>query len=404
MSASTIKQAAASRIEADSAALVELSQRIHAHPELAFAEERASLWCAEMLSAAGFDVERGVGGLPTALRATAGRGSLRIALCAEYDALPGIGHACGHNVICAASVGAAIGAAAVADAADLTVIVLGTPAEELFGLRDIPPGVAGAGKAVLLQAGAFDRVHAAMMCHPAPVDIAAASTRVIGRIRARFAVNDAGTSPILASMRDLLPADQAVTIWQVAAGGLQVQAPAGCSVHLVQSLGCWGLSAHGEKAASADFAVWGDAVDDVEAIVARLDACARSAAGATGTRVQVERFVPYAPMRHDPDLAAMYRANAIALGRTFPDLGEVADHLGFATDMGNVSHRVPAIHPLIGIETSALNHQPEFAPACAGPSADRAVLDGATALAWTAIDASRSPATRDRLLQARLPG
>jgi metal-dependent amidase/aminoacylase/carboxypeptidase family protein len=188
MSAYTMKQAAVSRIEADSTALVELSRRVHAHPELAFAEERASHWCAEMLSEAGFDVERGVAGLPTALRATAGSGSLRIALCAEYDAYPGIGHACGHNVICVASVGAAIGAAAVADAADLAVVVLGTPGEELFGLCDIPPGIPGAGKAVLLQAGAFDGVHAALMCHPAPVDIATASTRAITRIRARFAV------------------------------------------------------------------------------------------------------------------------------------------------------------------------------------------------------------------------
>lgn len=399
VSVSAIKQTAASRIEADSAALAGLSRRIHAHPELAFAEERASRWCAEMLLAAGFDVERGVGGLPTALRATAGSGSLRVALCAEYDALPGIGHACGHNVICAASLGAAIGAASAADAADLTVIVLGTPAEELFGLRDIPAGVAGAGKAVLLEAGVYDDVHAALMCHPAPVDIAAASTRAITRFRASFAVTGAGTSPILASPADLLPADQAVTACQVAAGELRAGAPAGCSVHLVHSVGCWGLAAHGEKSASADFAVWGDDLGDVEAMASRLEECAKAAADATGTRVQAERLVPYAPMRHDPDLVAMYLANATALGRTFPDLGPLADHLGFATDMGNVSRRIPAIHPLIGIQTSALNHQPEFAAACATPSADRAVLDGAMALAWTVIDAALSPATRDRLLR-----
>jgi metal-dependent amidase/aminoacylase/carboxypeptidase family protein len=95
-------------------------------------------------------------------------------------------------------------------------------------------------------------------------------------------------------------------------------------------------------------------------MASRLDTCARSAAAATGTRVQVERFVPHAPMRQDPDLAAIYRANAIALGRTFPDLGSLAGHLGVATDMGTVSQRIPAIHPFIGIETTAFNHQPEL--------------------------------------------
>src|SRR5438067_13472590 len=103
------------RVAASRDRLVALSHRIHSHPELAFEEERASTWCAEALDAAGFTVERGACDLPTAFVARAGSGPLHLALCAEYDCLPGIGHACGHNLIAAIAVGAGVAAARVAD-------------------------------------------------------------------------------------------------------------------------------------------------------------------------------------------------------------------------------------------------------------------------------------------------
>src|SRR5438034_8472160 len=154
------RAAAGERVAASRDRLVALSHRIHAHPELAFEEERASTWCAEALDAAGFTVERGVCDLPTAFVARAGSGPLHLALCAEYDCLPGIGHACGHNIIAAIAVGAGVAAARVADDVGLTVSVVGTPAEER-----------GGGKILLLERGAFAGVHAAMMVHPAPVDV-----------------------------------------------------------------------------------------------------------------------------------------------------------------------------------------------------------------------------------------
>src|SRR5579871_4382754 len=157
------KAAARERLEGQQARLIALSHRIHAHPELAFEEERAATWLCEALAAAGFAVERGVGGLPTAFVARAGTGPLHLAFCAEYDCLPGIGHACGHNIIAAIAVGAAIAAAAVADEVGLTVTVLGTPAEEVGD---------AAGKVVMLERGAFEGVHAAMMVHPGPLDVA----------------------------------------------------------------------------------------------------------------------------------------------------------------------------------------------------------------------------------------
>jgi len=125
------KSAAQERFEFARAGLIDLSHRIHAHPELGFEEEQASAWLCESLDGAGFTVEKGICGLPTAFRARAGSGPLHIAICAEYDSLPGIGHACGHNIIAASAVGATLGAVKVADEIGLTISVIGTPAEEV---------------------------------------------------------------------------------------------------------------------------------------------------------------------------------------------------------------------------------------------------------------------------------
>src|SRR5437763_10256959 len=147
------------QLDAHLTGLLDLSHTIHSHPELAFEEERAAAWVGESLAAGGFEVENGVCDLPTALIATAGSGPMVVAVCAEYDALPGIGHACGHNVIAATAVGAGLALAPLVDDLDLRVTILGTPAEE-----------GGGGKVFLLERGAFEGVDAAMMVHPAPYE------------------------------------------------------------------------------------------------------------------------------------------------------------------------------------------------------------------------------------------
>ena len=143
--------------------LVALSHDIHAEPELAFAEHRIYAKIPALAAERGFLIEAAPGGLDTAFRAVYGSGSLVVGICAEYDALPGIGHACGHNIIAASAVGISLALAEVADALDLTVVLIGTPAEE-----------AGGGKVLLLNAGAFDDIAASVMLHPGPADIAAA--------------------------------------------------------------------------------------------------------------------------------------------------------------------------------------------------------------------------------------
>jgi amidohydrolase len=150
-----LKESARASVDAAADRLVELSHRIHAHPELAFDEHRASRWVAEELERAGLTVERGVADLPTALVASAGSGPLVLGICCEYDALPDVGHACGHNVIAAAGVGAAVGLAALADDLGITVKVFGTPAEE-----------GGGGKVLMIDRGVFAGTHATMMVHP----------------------------------------------------------------------------------------------------------------------------------------------------------------------------------------------------------------------------------------------
>ena len=169
------KDAARERLAARRDDLVALSRRIHAHPELAFEEERAAGWSSDALDAAGFHVEPAVCDVPTAFLARAGSGPLHIAICAEYDALPDIGHACGHNLIAASAVGAALAAARVADDLGLTITVVGTPAEE-----------SGGGKIRLLERGAFTGVHAAMMVHPAPFDMAEPPTLAFSEFDAHF--------------------------------------------------------------------------------------------------------------------------------------------------------------------------------------------------------------------------
>ncbi|MDE3065896.1 MAG: amidohydrolase, partial [Acidobacteriota bacterium] len=153
----TPEERAAQEVASARTRLLDLSAFVHAHPELGYEEFASSAAVADAAAAHGLAVERGVAGLPTAFAARAGSGSLHLVLCAEYDALPDVGHACGHNIIAAASLGAALGLAAVADELDLRVTLLGTPSEE-----------GGGGKIDLINAGLFADAHAAMMVHPWP--------------------------------------------------------------------------------------------------------------------------------------------------------------------------------------------------------------------------------------------
>ncbi len=385
-----VKEQARMVIDGQRDRLVTLSHTIHDHPETAFEEDRAAAWTAESLADSGFAVTRGVAGLDTAFSAESGSGPLVVAVCAEYDALPGVGHACGHNIIAASAVGAGMGLAAVADELGITVRVLGTPAEE-----------GGGGKIMMLDHGLFDDVHAAMMIHPWPADRLAGICLAVSHFDVTFAGKSAHAS---AAPWEGVNAGDAMTIAQVALGLLRQQLRPGDQVH--------GIVTDGGQAANiipdavrGRFMCRSTTIGGLEALEPRIMACFAAGAQATGCTVTTEALSPvYSHMESDLDLLALYRANAEALGREFTLDDEAAPLPTFSTDMANVSLAVPTIHPLVGIDAAgAVNHQPEFAAACITPSADAALRDGAVSMAWTVIDAARSGPTRERLLTGR-PG
>jgi amidohydrolase len=368
------KAAARETIGSSAQSLIGLSHRVHAHPELKFEEEQSSKWTAGVLADAGLSVDMGICDLPTAFSCSIGSGSLHLAICAEYDALPGIGHACGHNIIAATAVGAGLALAPLVDDLDLRVTILGTPAEE-----------GGGGKVFLLERGAFDGVDAAMMVHPAPYEDLEPRISAV----AHFGVIYEGRASHAAAAPALgINAADAFTVAQVAIGLLRQHLRPGDQVHGIVTRGGDAPNVVPARA-EGDWMVRSTTVADLDIVRPRIERCFAAGALATGATVSIEDVAPvYTHMVHDHALLDLYRENAIALGRTPHDENEIT----FSTDMGNVSLDIPSIHPCIAIESGgAVNHQPEFAGACINESADRAVLEGALALAWTAIDVASGP-------------
>jgi amidohydrolase len=387
LAASAAKDAAAAVVDRHLDELVSLSHSVHSTPELCFGETISARTVAEAMRAGGLWVEEGVYDLPTALESRAGDGELVVAVCAEYDALPGVGHACGHNIIAATAVGAGLALAAVADDLGLTVRVLGTPAEE-----------GGGGKVLMLQRGAFAGVHAAMMVHPWPTERLTGTCLAVAHYDVSYSGREAHAS---AAPWEGVNAQDALTVAQVAIGLLRQQLPPGDQVHgvVTQSAGAANVI---PAAVTARYMVRSRTIEGLHALRPRVDACFEAGALATGCTLAYEELSPvYSHMEADPALLRAYRSNAEALGRSFEADDDGAPLPTFSTDMANVSLAVPTIHPLIGIEThGAVNHQHEFAAACITRSADAAVRDGAVALAWTAIDAATDPELRERLLRA----
>ncbi|GAB3559682.1 M20 family metallopeptidase [Spelaeicoccus albus] len=370
---SDFKEAARESIDSRARALIELSQRLHDSPEIGWHEFDSSRDVAEVLAGMGFGIERGYLGLPTALRATYGAGPFRIGLMAEYDALPGLGHACGHNLITAMSVGAAYALAQVADAAGLTVEVYGTPAEE-----------GGGGKIEMLERGAFAGLDLAMMAHPAPVDVAEARPFAVAHSHIEYV----GKAAHAAAFPTLgINAADAFTIAQTSIALLRQQLPPTVRVHGVMTNAGEAPNAIPERTEGRWY-VRAASLAELDDVQERVEKCFHAGALATGCELTITpESKPYAEFRTDRAALDFYRANAETLGRKLESEGPATQMATASTDMGNVSQIVPAIHPYIGVDSfPVLNHQKEFADHCIGLVAEKALLDGATALAWTALD------------------
>ena len=373
-----LKQRVAAAVDRLGDELTALSHRIHAHPELAFEETRASGWLCEFLDKQGFRVEPGVGGVGTAFRATleTGPGPTLAILC-EYDALPGVGHACGHNVIAAAGAGA--GAALMAARDGLPpgrIVVIGTPAEER-----------GGGKGVLVEAGVFQDVDGAMMIHG--FDRTLLHQDLLGVVRATFEWAGKATHASADPWEGVNALDACVQTFN-AVSMLRQQMRPDCRIHGVVADGGAAANIIPERAV-ADFNVRGPSLEAMWALYRRVVACAEAAALATGARLTVTRHRDvYEPLRRNQALLDVFAGNLGAAG-----LGEgppAPDRLA-SSDIGNVSQVTPTIHAWIAIAPlGTAIHTREFASAAATPGARAGLLAGAKLMALSAVDLLADPA------------
>lgn len=363
--------------------LVAVSREIHAHPELAFEEHRAHDLLTGVLEAEGLEVQRHACGLDTGFVARAGREGPVVAVLCEYDALPGLGHACGHNVIAAAGLGAGLAAAALAGELGGRVLVLGTPAEE-----------GGGGKLPFVDAGVFDGVTAAMMIHPADADLRSISSLAVDQLVVAYEgrASHAAAAPELG--RNAL--DAAVL------GYVNVAA---LRQHLGPRERVHGIITHGGDRPNVvpdhtamHWYARAACLADLDALAARVWACLQAGADAAGCRMTGEWVGPrYAEVVDDPALLDAFARNAAALGRDLHEPGPGAEVVG-STDMGNVSQVVPSIHPMLAVAPPGVAiHTPEFTRHAGDAAGDRAVIDGASALATTVADVWLDPDLRGRL-------
>jgi amidohydrolase len=354
--------------------LLRVSREIHVHPELAFEEHEAARRLTEVLRSAGLEVETGAYGLETAFAAElAGRGEACVAVLAEYDALPEIGHACGHNLIAAAGVGAGLALSTLADRLPGRVRVLGTPAEER-----------GGGKELMARRGAFDGVDAAMMIHPASVNLVTMPCIAMGEVEAVYR----GKAAHAAAMpeRGINALDALVIGYQSIAALRQHIKPTE-RVHGIITDGGQAPNIVPERAAGRFYARTANA-EELEVLKSRVERCLRAGAQAAGAELEL-RWDPvdYLDIRYNEPLAETFRANAESLGREFFPYDKLPPGVQGSTDMGNVSHRVPSIHPMLAASPLHVTiHNPEFAKWAGSEQGEAAALDGAKALAMTALD------------------
>lgn len=365
-----------------------MAHQIHSNPEVAFEEVRSSEAAAALLAEGGFEVERGTGGLPTAFTATAGSGELKVALCVEYDALPHIGHACGHNLIAGASVAAALALRPHVDELGITLKAIGTPAEE-----------SGGGKALLLARGAFDGICLALMVHPVQDGVtynpAGTSAQAMGKYKATFIgkAAHAAAAPHLG-----VNAADAAVLSQVAVGLLRQQIPGDHRIALYIAEAGHATNIIPERAV-VEFECRAFSLGEYEALLERVLACLKGAALATGTTLAVEPTEPaYEPLLQDNALAAHWTEAMHIFGK---DTASSAGMSGGSTDMGNVSQVIPTLHPWLSIPGANVPiHSYGFAAFADSPEAYGVMFEAATALTWTIAGAATTPAERERFIKS----
>ena len=377
MDAGELKSRVIGEIENYRDELKELSLRIHSNPEIAFQEEKAATWLTDYLKEKGFSIEKGICGLATAFRAGYGKGKPVIALLAEYDALPKLGHACGHNIIATSAVGAGIAAKLAVDEFGGTVQVLGTPGEEMYG-----------GKVYMVRKGAFKDVDAVMMVHPAGLNTAATKFLACQTLEVEFFGKPAHAA---ARPEVGINALEAMLMSYAAINSLRQHIKDTARIHGIITDG--GEAANIVPAHTAGHFIVRAAEDSyLDELKERVLNCFMGAATATGAKLKYKwGEARYAPLRNNFTLARMFRKNLQSLGRR---VHLVDPRIGIgSSDIGNVSRVVPSIHPLIAIASAgAVTHSPQFAETAASEAGMRGLIDAAKALAMTVVDLVAEPA------------
>lgn len=368
--------------------LLRVSHAIHARPELAFEEFEAARLLMAAVKHAGLPVRAGAYGLETAFESEFGAsGAPRVALLAEYDALPGIGHACGHNLIATAGVGAALALGALGGRLPGRVRLLGTPAEER-----------GGGKEIMAREGAFDGVDAALMVHPSGIDLVTMPCIAIAEVEVVYAGRAAHASAM--PDRGINALDALVIAYQSIAALRQ---------HIRSTERIHGIVTDGGQApnivpdrAAGRFYVRAKNAEELDALKPRVAGCLRAGAEATGAELTATwGDVDYLDLNTSWPLAEAYQRNAEKLGRSFFPWEKLPPGVSGSTDMGNVSHRVPSIHPMIAAAPPHCTiHNAEFARWAGSEMGDQAAIDGAKALAMTALDYFADGELRERTERA----
>ncbi len=367
------KQAASDRFAAVESELQEISHWMYHNPEIAWEEVNTSARLVEFLRNHDFEVDYPAFGLDTAFAARAGTEGPEVVICAEYDALPEVGHACGHNIIATAALGAGVALVDAATELGFRVRVQGTPAEESYG-----------GKVDLINNGAFEGAALSMMIHPLPADIVDPAFLGVAHIEVEFHGKESHAA--FAPQLGVNALDAAVQAY-VNVSTLRQAIYSTDKIH--------GIITHGGGApnvipgfTSMAWYVRAGTKERLDELYEKVIACFEAAATATGCSYEVKQLGhTYTDLVSDPLMVDLYQANSTALGRP---MGRGADRdpgAAGSTDMGNVSHEVPSIHPMLDIKCSpAVNHQKEFAAATIKPPGDLAIRDGALGMAWTVID------------------
>jgi len=368
-----LKHQARQRVADQQPRLEELNLWLHDHPETAYQEYQSSARLARTLEGYGFEVEHPAHGLDTSFAARSGRRGPELVICAEYDALPGIGHACGHNIIASSAVGAGLALQPLTEELGFRVTVLGTPAEEGYG-----------GKVDLINAGAFSGAAAAMMVHPSPRDVVDPTSLAVSHLEVAFHGKEAHAAAFPEAGINALDGF--------------VQSYVNISTlrqHILSTDRIHGIITDGGKAPNiipaltrAKWYVRSKDYARLQVLEERVRSCFEAAALATGCRVEIRDYGHrYAELVHNPLLVELYAANSQALGRDPLRGAEMPPSESGSTDMGNVSQIVPSIHPRVSLHCAPIgNHQPAFTSQTITPEGNQAIFDAAVGMAWTAID------------------